>query len=674
MRNNKNIYKVLIYLLIISGAGYFIYKYRENFSDISIQNYFLIIPLAVLTILFFTSNGIVTKIIIKAFKINLSFKEWFGLSTINTLGNYISPFRGGSISNALYLKKKYSFSYNSFISMLSGIYIIVFWINSLIGIIAIIFTNIFYDIFSLPILIIFSVSFIFLSIVILISPQIPLSKSKFINQFIKVINDWNIIRKKLDIVIKLSIIALLNIILMTAMSYFEFQLIGIEVKLLKLLVIALFSTFSIFLSITPASLGIREAFSIYSGQLLGIPVAQLLAISIIDRLINFILALFLGLYFSNKLLNKSFKKKAQNKNEDKIYIVIGTRAQFIKVAPMLRKMIDQNLHYELIYTAQHQETIDEILEVYKLPKPDKVMYKRDEANTRKKFAIWFFYMLYQTLFRFKKWLPQKGYLLTHGDTFTTWLSALMGKLAGCKVCHLESGLRSFNLFKPFPEEISRLITFVLSDVYFCPNNWAMNNLKKYRGEKINMKINPMYDGVVYALEHPSTKNFSFQKKKYAVVSIHRYENIFTSRLTETIIPFLRKISKKIQLVITLHPTTRERLKSLDLYDTLNINKNIILHKRFDFLDWINICNKAEFIITDGGSNQEEFSYLGVPTLLFRTETERREGLGKNIVLSKLDKKIINNFIKNYNDYRKKMIKIKHSPSQIVIDFLKNNMK
>ncbi len=353
-----------------------------------------------------------------------------------------------------------------------------------------------------------------------------------------------------------------------------------------------------------------------------------------------------------------------------IYVTIGTRAQFIKIAPMLRKMIDQDLHYELIYTAQHQETIDEILKVYKLPKPDKVMYERDEANTRRKFAIWFFYMLYQTLFKFKKWLPKRGYLLTHGDTFTTWLSALMGKLAGCEVCHLESGLRSFNLLKPFPEEISRLITFKLTDVYFCPNNWAMNNLRRYKGKKINMKINPIYDGVVYALKHPSTKNFYFQKKKYAVVSIHRYENIFTSRLTETIIPILTRISQKIQLVITLHPTTRERLKSIDLYDTLDKNKNIILHKRFDFLDWINICNKADFIITDGGSNQEELSYLGIPTLLFRTETERKEGLGKNIILSKLDNNVVNDFIENYEKYRKEDIKEKPSPSQIIIDYLK----
>ncbi|MBN2016438.1 UDP-N-acetylglucosamine 2-epimerase [Candidatus Dojkabacteria bacterium] len=354
----------------------------------------------------------------------------------------------------------------------------------------------------------------------------------------------------------------------------------------------------------------------------------------------------------------------------KIYVVIGTRAQFIKVAPMLRMMLDQNMKYELIFTAQHQETIDEILKVYRLPKPDKVLYKYTEANTRFRFARWFLNIFFKVIFQSKKYLPEKGYVLTHGDTFTAWLAALMGKLAGCKVCHLESGLRSYNIFKPFPEEISRLITFTLSDVYFCPNAWAVNNLKKFKGEKINMKENPMYDGVVYAIKNPSKKTFPFQKKKYAIVSIHRYENIFSSRFTEEILPQLKEISRSIHLVFTLHPTTRERLKSLNLYKKLEKDKNIELHERFDFLDWIRVCNESEFVITDGGSNQEELSYLGVPTILFRTETERKEGLGENIVLSELKPGIINNFVENYKKYKRPFKTTKISPSQTVINYLK----
>ena len=359
--------------------------------------------------------------------------------------------------------------------------------------------------------------------------------------------------------------------------------------------------------------------------------------------------------------------------EQPIYVIIGTRAQFIKMAPLLRKFLDQNIHYLLIYTAQHQENIDEILEAYQLPSADIILFEHGEAKTKLSFGHWFFIVFTRVLFNTKKYLPNPGFVFTHGDTFTAWIAALMGKLAKCKVCHVESGLRSHNLFSPFPEEISRLITFWLSDVYYCPNETTINNLKNFKGEKINTKGNTMLDGVNFALSQTGTSHFHFQNLPYAVVSLHRYENIFTSRLTEEILPILKSISIKYRLVFTLHPTTRERLRSKGLYSNLDENPNIILHERFDFVDWINVCNSAEFVITDGGSNQEELSYLGVPTMLFRHETERDEGLSDNIVLTKIDSGLIENFLSTYQNLRKEQALPDVSPSQIIIDSLITNV-
>ncbi len=361
-----------------------------------------------------------------------------------------------------------------------------------------------------------------------------------------------------------------------------------------------------------------------------------------------------------------------NKNRFPIYAIIGTRAQFIKMAPVLYEMKQQGIEYTLIYTVQHRENVQEILDVYGLRKPDVVIYGGEESNTIKKGVKWTLDMLIKSLFRAKRYLPVKGVVLTHGDTFTAWLAALMGKRAGCKVAHVESGLRSFNILRPFPEEISRLITFSISDIYFCADEWAMNNLRKYKGEKVNIGANTMLDGVKYAVNNPKKTKFTFQKDSYALVSIHRYENIFRDRFTDTIIPFLKEISKKHKLVITLHPTTRERLKELNLYEELDRDRRIILHDRFDFIDWINVCNDAEYVISDGGSNQEELSYLGVPTILFREETERKEGLGENVVLSKFDKKIVNHFVQNYNDFRRKPLFEDVSPSKKIVEYLSSN--
>ena len=131
--------------------------------------------------------------------------------------------------------------------------------------------------------------------------------------------------------------------------------------------------------------------------------------------------------------------------------MIGTRAQFIKVAPVMRKMLDQGVPYTLIYTAQHKENIDEIISIYRLPPPDIFLYNYEEANTIGSFLFWFIKILYLSLFRAKRYITMPGTLLTHGDTFTTWLAALMGRRAGCVVGHIESGFRSFNLLSPFPE-------------------------------------------------------------------------------------------------------------------------------------------------------------------------------------------------------------------------------
>ncbi len=335
-----------------------------------------------------------------------------------------------------------------------------------------------------------------------------------------------------------------------------------------------------------------------------------------------------------------------------VYFVIGTRAQFIKVAPVMRVMKDKGLAYTLIYTAQHQENIKEILDVFDLPEPDMVMYDHAEANTRTSFVRWFIVILMKIVFRAKEYVPVPGVLLTHGDTFSAWLAALLGKRAGCLVGHIESGCRSYNIFSPFPEEISRLIVFQLADLYFCSDETAVGNLLRYKGETINLGANTMLDGVRYALQYSSRTRFAFQNSPYGIVSIHRFENIFTNRLSKTILPLLMHISRTRRLVLTLHPTTRERLTALGLYNELANHSNMVLHERFNFVDWISVCSGADFVITDGGSNQQELSYLGVPTLLLRNETESPEGLGRNIVLSKFDEELIAAFIQLPEKYRR----------------------
>lgn len=362
-----------------------------------------------------------------------------------------------------------------------------------------------------------------------------------------------------------------------------------------------------------------------------------------------------------------------------IYVVLGTRAQTIKMAPVMMELERRNTPYTLLYTQQHKVTINDLLDNFKIKtKPISIINRQEEARSIKLFAGWLIQIILLTLNPFsarKVFSSGQGIVLTHGDTATTSWSAIYGRLHRQKVMHIESGLRSFNLLNPFPEEIQRLITFRFSNYYVCPNKWALDNLKKYKGKKINTKANTMYEALTYTLENKSDKNLKAIQakfklpKSFALVSIHRYENIFKNKRFDEILDLLNDISKSIHLVFVLHPPTEKQLKARGLEDKLNANKQILLIPRQDFKNFTLITDLAEFVITDGGSNQEELSYIGKPTVLFREYTERTEGLGENIVLSKFDHKVIFDFVKNYKKYCRKPLKLQEAPSKIIMDFV-----
>jgi UDP-N-acetylglucosamine 2-epimerase (non-hydrolysing) len=298
-----------------------------------------------------------------------------------------------------------------------------------------------------------------------------------------------------------------------------------------------------------------------------------------------------------------------------------------------------------------------------------------EAKNMASMRSWFFKMM-ASILRSKKILGgytgKSSIVLTHGDTFTTWFAALYGRLTLTKVMHVESGLRSYNLFKPFPEEINRIITFILSNYFAAPGDWAINNLRHFPGKKINTHMNTQVDTIRFGLDNCDSAKIKIPKQKYAVVSVHRYENIFKQERFKQIIDEIGRISKKMHLVFVQHPATEEQLEKTGLIKKLQRNKNINIVGRLEYLMFIKLIKNSEFVITDGGGNQEELFHMGKPTLIFRNETERQEGLGETAVISKLDPTIIDDFISNYKNYARKPTSDKLSPSKIIVDVLKEN--
>ena len=353
-----------------------------------------------------------------------------------------------------------------------------------------------------------------------------------------------------------------------------------------------------------------------------------------------------------------------------IHIVIGTKAQLIKMAPVMKELSQRGTEYNYISTGQHKETIEDILENFKIKKPDIQLYSGKDITSVLSMIIWSLRILTSSLLKRKIIFrnDKKGIVLVHGDTLSTVIGALTGKFSGLRVGHVESGLRSFNIFQPFPEEIFRKITFRLSDIMFCPGKWAVNNLKKYRGKKINTHLNTLYDSLNYAAPAIELINdVQIPQNKFAVVTLHRFENVKNKEILTKIIHLLESVSKKIRLIFILHKITEKKLVRFGLLNRLEINSEIELRKRYDYFRFIKLMKNTEFVISDGGSNQEECSYLKKPVLLFRNVTERNEGLGQNAVISKFDQDIVTDFVEHYKELKGPETNEGIKPSAIIID-------
>jgi len=350
-----------------------------------------------------------------------------------------------------------------------------------------------------------------------------------------------------------------------------------------------------------------------------------------------------------------------------IYIVLGTKAQLIKMAPIMVRLRDNNIPYNFIHTGQHHDTMEEMLHDFGLKSPDLVLYNGPDIVTVFQMVVWAVKLLLKSL-ALKGTVfgdDTNGIVLVHGDTLSTFLGALMGRLAGLRVGHVESGLRSFNLFHPFPEEITRLLVFRLSHVLYCPGQGPIDNVASLKKEKINTFANTMADIVEMTLQKRRRQDH-VPDCAYALVSLHRYENIFNKERFKLIISLLEEISKKQYLLFILHPPTEKQLDKMGFLNQIVRNPNIECRPRYHHSDFISLMEKSEFIITDGGSLQEEAAYMGVPCLLMRKATERQEGLGQNVVLSKYDERIIDSFVHNYREKRREKLRIIKSPSDIII--------
>lgn len=357
-----------------------------------------------------------------------------------------------------------------------------------------------------------------------------------------------------------------------------------------------------------------------------------------------------------------------------IVVVIGTRAQLIKMGPVLHTMEARRLTYRLLMTGQHKETMDRLLEDFSIRTRPEYIYTGPEITGLVQMAFWFLRCLRRLVRDKSHWLdghePAASIVIVHGDTFSTLLGAIAARVWRCKVAHVEAGLRSHSIWNPFPEELTRVAVFRLTDIAFSPGTWASDNMRPYRLECIDTGENTLRDALRMILEKPPVTRASELPPTYGVCSIHRFENIFFRRRLVHIVAMLKRAAARCPQVFVLHPATRKKLRQFGLLEQLEQDPRIQLLPRLGYHGFVNLLAGASFVITDGGSNQEELSYMGIPTLLMRRATERQEGLDTTATLCAYRTDTLDDFLDRVEQPRAPYPDDGEcSPSSIIVDRL-----
>lgn len=354
-----------------------------------------------------------------------------------------------------------------------------------------------------------------------------------------------------------------------------------------------------------------------------------------------------------------------------IHLVIGTKAQLIKMYPIIRELIRNNIPYRYIDTGQHLQITTSLRKDFNLPEPEFSFIKSGKNVSGILQAIfWNSRIVWASLLRPRQIFGKKpkGVCLVHGDTVSTIQGVFMAKMAGLDVGHVEAGERTHTIFNPFPEEIIRIIVDRFSTVAFASSDQAVENLKRenFKGKLVEIGYNTVVDSVILA----QSKNKVLSEdlpNRYVLVSIHRFETIKSKKRLEVLVSGLQDIGKNFKIVWGLHEPTKIALEKNNLLHQVKAIPDIHLRGLFDYFEFIKAIQKAEFLVTDGGGPQEESWLLNVPCLLMRSETERAQH--KNVFMSGFDLQKILFFIEHYKTFVQPSGPQIMSPSEQIVDYL-----
>lgn len=340
-------------------------------------------------------------------------------------------------------------------------------------------------------------------------------------------------------------------------------------------------------------------------------------------------------------------------------IVAGTRPNLVKIAPLIRALkINNYFNYRIIYTQQHKsKNMSKVFfEELGIPKASKILKSSGDtqlqifSNIVKEFEI--------DCIKFNP-----NCIVVVGDVNSTLACALVAKKLNIYLAHVEAGLRSNDL--TMPEEINRIVTDSIADIFFVTEKSAISNLinEGHDKKKIHYVGNVMIDNLFYQkkkLKKNIINNFPTTKlkerlKNYAVLTLHRPSNVDNKKSLMKITKALLNISSHLPIIFPVHPRTKKNINKFNIV----FGKNIFLIKPLPYMEFLNLWMDSKIVITDSGGLQEETSALGVKCITIRENTERPITIekGTNTLVGTNDKNIYNLFKIKMNEIKTKINRI-----------------
>lgn len=309
----------------------------------------------------------------------------------------------------------------------------------------------------------------------------------------------------------------------------------------------------------------------------------------------------------------------------KILSVFGTRPEAIKMAPVVKELeARKNIESIVCVTAQHRAMLDQVLEIFKI-RPD---YDLDIMRPGQTLS----YITAEVLKGIEEVIDKErpDVVLVHGDTTTALAAALAAFYQQVKIGHVEAGLRTYDKYSPFPEEINRQVIDRVADYLFAPTTASKMNLaeKLNRGQKMFVTGNTAIDALHTTVSEEydnAVLNWGGQANaRLILVTVHRRENL--GKPMRRIFAAIRRIVDEFEDVRVIYPVHLNPQVKTVAQEILGGHERIRLIEPLDVLDFHNFMKRADFIMSDSGGVQEEAPALGKPVLVLRDTTERPEGI------------------------------------------------